>query len=223
MAAPSLAFERISRSRGKYLVFAIVGVMLTYVLRHNESFLIHPDDPIWPHYKQIWMWLLPHGLAGACALLLGPMQFSDRLRQRYVNLHHVVGYIYIVAVMIAAPMGFFTQFIQEAMGATRSFSFAAATQATSWMVTTIVALTLIRKGKTQQHRQWMTRSFSVALVFLEVRVVMGVGGWDQNPAAVETIVWMCNVFALLAADLIIQWQDGWAKRTPVVKAQVATQ
>jgi len=218
MSTASLAIERVSRSRGKYLIFAFVAAMFFYVLRHNESFLVNHNDPIWNHYRQIWMWLLPHGLAGACALVLAPMQFSERLRQRYLKLHRVVGYTYVVAVMIAAPMGFATQFIQERAGLPRSFSLAAATQATSWMVTTLIALLLIRNGKVQQHRQWMTRSFAVALVFLGVRFVDGLMGWDTNVAAVETTVWILNVFALLAADLVLQWQDGWRSRA-ATKAQ----
>jgi uncharacterized membrane protein len=224
MSTASLAPARISRARGKYLIFAFVSVMLAYVLFHNESFLVHSDDPHWSHYRQIWMWLLPHGLAGACALLLAPMQFSDRLRKRYLKLHQVVGYIYVGAVLIAAPMGFFTQFIQESAGMPRSFSFAALTQASSWIITTLVALVLIRQGKITQHRQWMTRSFSVALIFLEVRFIEGVMGWDKlGPGVDETMVWMLNVFALLAADVVLQWQDGWRKRPLPSKAQAAAQ
>lgn len=208
MSTASVALERISRSRAKYLIFAIIGAMMVYVLRHNESFLIHPEDPIWNHYRQIKWWLLPHGLAGACALFLGPMQFSDRLRQRFVKLHRRIGWVYIVGVFIAAPMGFATQFIQEPMGLPRSFSMAAASQATAWIVTTAIALAFIRAGKVQEHRRWMTRSFAVALVFLEVRLVSGVGGWDNAGVAVtETIVWMCNIFALLSADIVLQAQE----------------
>ena len=57
--------------------------MVAYVLNHNETFLIHANDPAWQHYQPFKWWLLPHGIAGACALLLGPMQFSDRLRKKY--------------------------------------------------------------------------------------------------------------------------------------------
>ena len=58
------------------------------------------------------------------------------------------------------------------------------------MLTSAVALAFILKGNVQQHRQWMTRSFAVALVFLEVRVILGVTGWERlGPAAVETVVW----------------------------------
>lgn len=84
-------------------------------------------------------------------------------------------------VLIAAPMGFYVQYFQMRAGASEaSFSFAAATQAFTWMVTTLIALAFILQGKVEPHRRWMTRSFSVALVFLEVRVLLGVTGWEVS-------------------------------------------
>ena len=94
------------------------------------------------------------------------------------------------------------------MGSARSFSFAAAVDAALWMITTAIAIAFILKGKVQQHRQWMTRSFAVALVFLEVRVVAGVTGWEAlGERVVETIVWSCLAFSLLFADLVLQYQE----------------
>ncbi len=65
--------------------------MVAYVLRHNEHFLIDAKDPEWPHIQPFRWWLLPHGLMGACALLLGSMQFSERLRRRFTKFHRIVG------------------------------------------------------------------------------------------------------------------------------------
>jgi len=136
---------------------------------------------------------------GACALLLGPMQFSDRLRRRFTKFHRVVGRFYVAGVFAAAPLGFYIQHFEERLGGTRSFSFAAATDAALWMFTPAIALIFILRGNVQQHRQWMTRSFAVAIVFLEVRVVGGVTGWENLSQSVsETIVWMCVAFSLLS-------------------------
>jgi hypothetical protein len=74
---------------------------MAFVLNHNERFVIHSNDPIWNHYQSFKWWLLPHAVAGACALFLGPMQFSDRLRRRYTKLHRVVGRVYVAGVLIA--------------------------------------------------------------------------------------------------------------------------
>jgi len=218
LAAPS---PRASWLRAKYGIFGLIGLMLLYVLRHNESFLVHPDDPVWQHYRLVWWYLLPHGIAGACALLLGPMQFSDRLRQRYAKLHRIIGRIYVGGVLFAAPLGFFMQFYEERMGETRSFSIAAGVDAALWMTTTAIAFSFIRRGNVQQHRRWMTRSFAVAIVFLEVRMIAGVTGWERlGSHAVETIVWSCLAFSLLFADLALDWQQFRQRRLPA-KAHAA--
>ena len=89
-----------------------------------------------------------------------------------------------------------------------SFSIAAAVDAALWMITTGIAMAFILKGKVQEHRQWTTRSFAVALVFLEVRVIGGVTGLENlNVHANETIVWACLAFSILSADLVLQWQQ----------------
>jgi uncharacterized membrane protein len=207
MSAIPATMERTRWLRPKYLLFAAIGLMLAYVIPHDESFLVHPQDPMWQHYRPFRWWLLPHGITGACALLLGPMQFSDRLRARFRRLHRVVGRIYVVGVFLAAPLGFYIQYFEERMGDPRSFSIAAAADAVIWMTATGIALVFILKGKVHEHRQWMTRSFAVALVFLEVRVIGGLTGWDFSVHASETIVWFCLAFAILSADLALQWQQ----------------
>jgi len=194
--------------------------MVAYVLGHNESFLINRADPVWQHYHPFRWYLLPHALAGTCALLLGPLQFSDRLRQRFTKFHRVVGRIYIAGALIVAPLGAYIQFFEERMGGPRSFSIAALVDAILLTLTTAIAFTFILNGKVQQHRQWMTRSFAVALVFLEVRVVGGITGWDKSPAAIETIVWSCLAFSLLSADIVLQVQELRRSR-PAARAQVA--
>jgi len=220
MSTASVSVPRPSRIRPKYLLLAFIGLMVAYVLRHNESFLINRADPVWQHYHPFRWYLLPHALAGTCALLLGPLQFSDRLRQRFTKFHRVVGRIYIAGALIVAPLGAYIQFFEERMGGPRSFSIAALVDAILLMLTTAIAFTFILNGKVQQHRQWMTRSFAVALVFLEVRVVGGITGWDKSPAAIETIVWICLAFSLLSADIVLQVQELRGSR-PAARAQVA--
>jgi len=232
MSTMLIALKRSSWFRTKYLLFAAIGLMLAYVIPHDESFLVHPKDPLWNHYEPFKWWLLPHGIAGACALLLGPMQFSDRLRDRFRRLHRVAGRIYVAGVFVAAPLGFYIQYFEERLGDPRSFSIAAAADAALWVITTGIALVFVLKGKVQEHRQWMTRSFAVALVFLEVRVIGGVGGWENlDVHANETIVWACLAFSTLSADLVLQWQNLWrspsavrrhsrASRQPTLEAPV---
>ena len=208
--------------RSKTVVFGFIFLMMVYVLYKNERFLIRSNDPIWNHYQTFKWWLLAHGVAGASALLLGPMQFSDRLRRRYSKLHRIVGRVYVAGALIAAPIGALIQYrFDERLGMSRSFTIATIVDATLWMLTTLIALAFALRGKIQQHSQWMTRSYAVAIVFLEVRVVSGIGGWNNNLAIVETILWVCLALSLLFGDIAIHWRDLRTTRTVPAKAILA--
>jgi uncharacterized membrane protein len=198
--------------RPKYLLFAALAAMYLYVIWKFEHFLIDPKDPEWPHIQPFKWYLLPHGLAAACALLLGPLQFSDRLRARMPQVHRVLGYIFVAGALIGAPLGLYIQHVLENYGDTRSLTIATLFDAGQWMVATVTALVLIRQRKIQQHRQWMTRSFACALTFVEVRLVMGLFGWDRY---VEIIVWSCVAAAYPLADLVLLAQDSLARRRAI--------
>jgi uncharacterized membrane protein len=206
------------RFRVKYLVFAFVGIMIVYVLYHNERFIIDATQPVWQHYESFKWWLLPHGLVGTCALLLAPLQFSDRLRARFTRLHRVVGRIYVTGALILAPLGAYIQYIEEPLGASRSFTTAAIIDAALLMTTTGIGLIFALNRMIPQHRQWMTRSYAVALTFLEIRCILGVTGLDAppDPAIAEIVVWSCVAVAVLIGDLANQWYDlQSAPRRPV--------
>src|SRR5262249_52797221 len=108
--------------RLKYLVFTAIAAMMGYVLYHNERFIIDAAHPIWNHYEPFRWWLLPHGFAGACALILAPLQFAEGLRRRYTVVHRTIGTIYVTGVLILAPVGLYIQYMDEAQGAARSFT-----------------------------------------------------------------------------------------------------
>src|SRR5258708_12979866 len=109
MSTAPLVPQRLAWLRPKYILFAVIGVMAAYVLRHNEHFLVDAKDPEWPHIQHFKWWLLPHGLMGACALLLGPMQFSVRLPQRFTKFHRFVGPFYVATLLLPPPLPLFIQ------------------------------------------------------------------------------------------------------------------
>jgi uncharacterized membrane protein len=216
MATAFVAPPRAPWFRAKNLLFACLALMAVYVIGHNEHFLIDPSDPFWRHIQTFKWWLLAHGVAGACALVLAPLQFSDRLRQRLTKMHRVVGRIYITGVFILAPLGAYIEYLEERIGGTRSETIATGVFAILMILTTSLALFFILNRKIQQHRQWMTRSYAVALVFFEVRAIDGIFGLDDNVAASDTAFWICLVLAIPLADLVLQLQELWRTRTPAV-------
>jgi uncharacterized membrane protein len=212
--------------RTNYVVFGTIFFMMIYVWIHNEPFVIHSNDPGWNHCRALKWWLLPHGVAGACTLLVGPMQFSDWLRRHHIELHRVLGRIYVAGALIASPLGAFIQYrFDEPLGTPPSVTIETVVHATVWMLTTVIALGFAQRGKIQQNRQWMTRSYAVAIVFLENRVIGGLSGWQASPAnfpKFELVIWINLAFSILLADIAISWQDLWETPNIAAKSVAAT-
>jgi len=205
MATVSVPAQRTPKLRGKYAIFAFVLVMMLIVANANERFLIDRTHPYWVHIDSFKYWLLVHGLAGATALFLGPFQFSDRLRLKYTKLHRVAGRFYVGGVMIAAPLGFYIQYIQPFIP---GWVPLASVDAALWMSTTGLALYFAMKRDIETHRRWMTRSYAVALVFLEGRAL----NWLFPRFDVISAVWLSLVLAVPLADLVLQIEDWLRKR-----------
>lgn len=193
--------------RPKGAVFGAIGAMTLYVLYHNERFLIEPENPMWKHYAEIAFWLVPHAVAGTCALFLAPLQFSDRLRKRYTSAHHVVGRIYVIGALVLAPLGAYGQYLAEGSGGPREFTTLAVVDAVMLMTTTLVAYLFAIRRRIAQHRQWMTRSYAVALVFFEGRLVGGLLGIDANVNATMAAIWACLALSMLFAELANSFSD----------------
>lgn len=206
----------------KYVVFSLIAVMSLYVLYHNERFLVDPEHPVWQHYESFKWWLLPHGIFGAIMLLLAPFQFSDRIRQRFTRSHRVIGRLYVIGVLVCAPLGAYIQYHQEAMGAPRSFTILGVVDAFMLMGTTAFAFLFAYKRKIALHRQWATRSYSVALVFITGRFVMGVTGWEAlGVEIVQAIIWSCLALSVPLADVALHWRELRSTVTVPVKSGVS--
>lgn len=205
----------------KYVVFSVIAVMTGYVLYHNERFLVEPTNPIWQHYESFKWWLLPHGVFGAIVLMFAPLQFSDRLRQRFTRAHHVMGRLYVVAAFILAPLGAYIQYFQERMGAPRSFTVLAIVDAIMLVGATALAFLFAYKRKIALHRQWAVRSYAIALVFIGGRFVLGITGWEAlGVEIVQAMIWSCLALSVALADISIHWKEIRSALSSPVKARV---
>jgi hypothetical protein len=192
----------------KYVVFSVIAVASIYVLYHNERFLVEPDNPIWKHYESFKWWLLPHGVFGAIVLLFAPFQFSERVRQRFIKAHRVMGRLYVIGAFILAPLGAYIQYHQEQFGAPRSFTILGIIDAIMLFSATALAFLFAYKRKIAAHRQWATRSYAIALVFIAARFVMGTTGWEAlGVEIVQAIIWSCLALSVVLADISIHWKE----------------
>jgi hypothetical protein len=208
-----------AKLNAKYVVFFVIAVLTIYVLYHNERFLFESANPVWRHYESFKWWLLPHGVFGSVVILLAPLQFSERLRRRFAKLHRIVGRLYVVGAILLSPLGAYIQYYEERLGLPRSFTVLAVVNAVMLMVATALAFLFAYKRKITQHRQWMTRSYAIALVFIENRFILGVTGWEQlGVEMIQAIIWACLAMAVLLGDAANHWTEIRTLFSTYVKA-----
>jgi hypothetical protein len=206
----------------KYVVFSMITVASIYVLYHNERFLVDSAHPAWQHYAPFKWWLLPHAVFGAIVLLFAPLQFSDRLRQRFTRAHRIMGRLYVLGAFVLAPLGAYIQYYQERFGAPRSFTVLAIVDALMLIGATAMAGLFAYKRKIALHRQWATRSYAIALVFIAGRFVLGVTGWEVLGVEIaQAIIWSCLALSVPLADVAIHWKDLRSNVTVPVKSRVS--
>ncbi len=210
MTSSNLLSPTSDRSRFKTVLWIFLGLTTLFVFITSEAFLA-VDYPMYHAYRlQVIndrQLLIPHTISGVVALMVGPLQFSSRLRQRYRKFHRLLGRIYFVSVLIGAFTGI-------ALAAGRPGLPGTAMQGAAWIVCTTAAVIMARNGQIAQHRQWMIRSYAVTFTFVSSRVLnLWPRYWSHLGdvfAAVGVIAF--TLASLLIVDLGLNWRELTSRR-----------
>src|SRR5579872_3687511 len=108
MASFTLLTPSSDRPRFKTVLWISIGLTTLFVFITSEVLLV-TDFPMYHAYRlQVIAdrhLLIPHTICGLIALLAGPLQFSSRIRQRYLKFHRILGRFYVVSVFIGSFTG----------------------------------------------------------------------------------------------------------------------
>ncbi|HKB97655.1 MAG TPA: DUF2306 domain-containing protein [Terriglobales bacterium] len=201
-AAPGSVTRRNS-FQAKHAMWIVFGLMTVFVLVTRDRTLLDSRSFLRQRYAVIPWLMFAHGIPGALALLLGVFQFSSRLRQRYLQVHRVVGRIYVGCVAISAPAAIVVAISLPIM----TLAMASTIQAVGWLATTATGLYCIRTGRIQQHREWMMRSYPFAMVFIVVRAINSIPAIARmGEIGIATVVWSVIATACFLPSFVIAWQ-----------------
>jgi len=190
-------------------MWGLFGLMTAYVLVTRDRTLLDSHSFLRQRYAAIPWLMLAHGVPGALALFLGVFQFSSRLRQRYLQLHRIMGRIYVGSVAISAPVAIAVAISLPVM----TLAMASTIQAVGWLVTTATGLYCVRTGRIQQHREWMMRSYPFAMVFVVVRAILAIPAIARmGEVGIATVVWSVIATACFLPSFVIAWQALVASR-----------
>jgi uncharacterized membrane protein len=195
----------VSGHRLKKVLWAVMGLMTISVILYSEVRIFRQAQE--RAYLSTIPWLIiPHIAGGVAAFLIGPLQFSSRLRRRSPKAHRVLGRIYVGSVFIAAPLAVV---LSNHRHDPRAAHFVAANvvQAGTWLITTTAAFLTARNRHFQQHREWMVRSYAVTFTFVGTRVLQPIPAWNRHSEAgfaMEIIV--ITFLAILIPDIAFHWR-----------------
>jgi uncharacterized membrane protein len=173
MAAPSTTLPPAPpaparrRFTSKHTLWLIMGLAALFVFITTDLFLAFDYAPYHPYHLQLIAdraLLIPHAIAATLAFVIGPVQFSSRLRARHLQLHRILGRTYVFSVLIAATCAFFIE-----LG--RDDFFGVFVQISLWTLCTVVAFITARNRQIAVHRQWMIRSYALTFTFIINRVL----------------------------------------------------
>ncbi len=200
--------RRLSASILRRTLFALMGALTLWALYVYDLPILNDAKNLGRlmGFKAV---LLPHGLAGVIAFLIGPLQFSSTLRARNLQLHRRLGQTYVASVTLAALLALVIALRFEDFGITELVF-----QAVIWLVCTHCAWFAARNGNITVHKLWVARSYSLTFVFVTNRLVLGqflpgASNWAINDAS-----WAVLLVALVIPDLIMSggairpWKRG---------------
>jgi uncharacterized membrane protein len=164
------------------------------------------DRPFAEHRVMTYLHVVP----GAAFLLLAPLQFVSRLRNRHLAFHRSMGRILILSGLATAVPAFFFGLLTPYGGAAEAVIIAA--YGALFVLSLMRAWIAIRRRRIDAHREWMIRAFGVAIGISVVRVVgalLDVATAPYGPSPPAMLVLALGLGFSLAAG----FAELWIRRT----------
>ncbi len=210
---------------GTVLVLATIGlaaVMLrTLSLTQLTQPVVNPgarptDADLDAGFAQHPLLTMIHIIPGSLFMVLGPLQFVQRIRSRHLRWHRWSGRVFVASSLVIGITALGMSFLMAIGGANE-------TAATTFFAIVFLfalgkAFFHIRRREIAQHREWMIRTFAIGLAIATIRPIIGLffGLTDLSPREFFGIAfWLGFTSHLVAAEVWINHTRPSGK--PVVK------
>ena len=190
--------------------FIFVCAALTTIM--VSRYLTMNPDVYFSEQRQVYLdhrfGLYAHIVGAMIAMMIGPFQFIEVLRQRHVTLHRFLGTTYLFGCAAGGLGGLYMAFFAHGGFPTGlGFGFLAIT----WMTCGTMALSRVRSGQFAAHREWMVRSYALTLAAFTLRVWLPIHGVLLGTGAIDvpftdayiTVAWLSWVPNLMVAEYYI--------------------
>ena len=191
----------------KWIVFGFLSVLVSlYPIKYffsakNVGLLSSKSEELLA--DQFWnIGFFGHISFGGIALLIGWIQFSDKLRLKNIKLHKNIGKLYAIAVFISALCGIYIGFYATGGIITQSGFISLGL---FWFTSTFLGFKHIRNGNVKSHQMFMIYSYAACFAAVTLRLWLPVLMilMDDFIPAYQIIAWLCWVPNVIVAYFII--------------------
>lgn len=161
-------------------------------------------------YGRFWgmKWpLIGHISGGLLGLVLGPFQFWDGFRKRFLHVHRWMGRLYVAGIFVGT-MSSITLALTTGMAIHWNWALSLIVLAFAWISTTGMAFRFVLLKRINLHKEWMVRSYVVTFAFVLFRFLNSYPPIVENASFLErgaTLIWVSWVIPLLITEMALQW------------------
>ncbi|MGY4623393.1 DUF2306 domain-containing protein [Bradyrhizobium sp. USDA 4486] len=147
-------------------------------------------------------WLVVHVASAATALLIGPFQFSSKIRQRAISTHRWTGRIYVASCFVGGISGLWLAF-GISTGPVSAMGFGSLSVV--WLLATALAWRAAMQRRIADHRAWMIRSFALTFAAVTLRLYIPILLLLPVPfvAGYQFIAFACWVPNIIVAEFFL--------------------
>ncbi len=147
-----------------------------------------------------------HIIFGGIALLIGWVQFIEKFRKKYMNIHRLIGKIYILSVLISGIPGFYIAFHASA-GLSPKLGFGLG--AILWVTLAILGYTSIRKGNIVTHKKYMMYNYAgtFGAVTLRLWLPLLITIFGEFALAYQVVAWLSFIPNLIIVYLYLEKKE----------------
>lgn len=128
--------------------------------------IVHDFDASFAaHRPSAWLHVIP----GAAFLALAPLQFSTRLRRRYLGAHRWLGRILITCGLLSAIPAFYFGLAMPFGGLPEAVAIAVF--GALFCLSLVRGFVAIRRHEVAKHREWMIRAYAIGVAISTIRLI----------------------------------------------------
>lgn len=165
------------------------------------------DEEVFGRFWTMKWPLIGHITGGLIALVLGPFQFWEGFRNKYLKVHPWMGRLYLTGILIGSVSSV-TLAMTTGIAIHWTWALSLLGLALAWFLTTGMAFRFILLKWINLHKEWMVRSYVVTSAFVLFRWLNSTPVFVEMGNFIErgpTMIWFSWTIPLLITEIVLQW------------------